>query len=245
VKHFAPIVDYDFTSEVEQEFDEIAEGKKQWNKMIAEFYKREFHPLIEASESVSREETSQMRKLGDDPKTGEPVYARFGRYGPMLQRGDTKDEEEKPDFAPMPDDAALDTVTLEGALKMFELPKKVGKTEAGEEITANIGRFGPYIQVGKTFVSIKDTSPFKITEDEAREKITEKLQQIAERNINDFGKIKVLKGPYGPYATDGKKNAKIPKEQDPKKLTETQAKKLLDEAPAKGKGRRFPRRKKA
>ncbi len=240
-KYFAPIVDYDFTAGAEKEFDDIEEGKVQWNKMIAEFYNNDFKPLIKASADVTREETSQARELGADPKTGKPVIVRFGRYGPMLQRGETKDEDEKPEFAPMPDGVTMDDVTLEQALPMFELPRVVGKTEDGKEITADIGRFGPYVKVDKMYVSIKDLSPFTITETEAREKIIEKVQQVAERNVADFGTIKVLRGPYGPYVTDGKKNARIPKETDPTTLTEAQAKKLLDEAPAK---KRFTRRKK-
>lgn len=255
-KYFAPIVDYDFTASTEKEFDDIEEGKVKWNKMISEFYNDDFKPLIKASADVSREETSQQRKLGDDPKSGKPIVVRFGRYGPMLQRGDIKDEEEKPEFAPMPDGATMDNVTLEQALPMFDLPRLVGKTKDGREIRADIGRFGPYVQIegdpekGKSgkmlkpkpiYVSIKKLSPFTITEAEAQELIDEKIKQIAERNVADFGTIKVLRGPYGPYVTDGKKNARIPKETDPTTVTEAQAKKLLDEAPAK---KRFVRKKK-
>lgn len=240
-KYFAPIVDYDFTAGAEKEFDDIEEGKVKWNKMIAEFYNNDFKPLIKASADVTREETSQQRELGKDPKSGKPIVVRFGRYGPMLQRGETSDEE-KPEFAPMPEGTTMDNVTLEQALPMFELPRLVGKTDDGKDITADIGRFGPYIKVDKTFVSIKDLSPFTITEAEAREVYAEKLKQIAERNVADFGKgLKVLRGPFGPYVTDGKKNARIPKDVDPTTVTEAQAKKLLDEAPAK---KRFTRRKK-
>lgn len=239
-KYFAPIVDYDFTAGAEKEFDDIEAGKVQWNKMIAEFYNGDFKPLIKASADVTREETSQSRSLGADPKTGKPVVVRFGRYGPMLQRGETSDDE-KPEFAPLPDGATMDNVTLEQALPMFELPRTVGKTEDGKDILADIGRFGPYVKVDKLFVSIKDHSPFTITEAEARELIAEKVKQVAERNVADFGTIKVLRGPYGPYVTDGKKNARVPKDIDPTTLDEKAAKKLLDEAPAK---KRFVRRKK-
>jgi DNA topoisomerase-1 len=240
-KYFAPIVDYDFTVDAEKEFDDIEEGKVQWNKMISEFYNNDFKPLIKASADVTREETSQSRSLGSDPKSGKPIVVRFGRFGPMLQRGETKDEDEKPEFAPMPDGITMENVTLEQALPMFELPRTVGKTEDGKDILADIGRFGPYVKVDKMYVSIKDLNPFNITEAEAREKITEKIKQNAERNVADFGTIKVLRGPFGPYVTDGKKNARIPKETDPTTVTEAQAKKLLDEAPAK---KRFVRRKK-
>ncbi len=239
VKYFPSIVDYDFTATVEGGFDRIAEGKETWQKMIALFYK-DFHPLIEKSEGASREEVSQARELGTDPKTGKPIMARFGRYGPMLQRGETESEE-KPSFAPLPAGATLEGVTLEQALKMFELPRVVGTTKEGQEITANIGRFGPYVQVGKTFVSIKPQSPFDITQAEARKLYQAKLEKEANKYIQVFpGGIQIVNGPYGPYITDGKKNAKIPKEQEPAKITEDEAKKMLEAAPARG--RRFPRR---
>ena len=241
-KYFAPIIDYDFTAKVEKEFDDIADGKTAWNKMIAEFYKQTFTPLVKKSADVTREETSQARKLGVDPKTKKPVIARFGRFGPMLQLGEVTDEE-KPTFAPLPKDVSMEEVTLKQALPMFNLPRTVGETEDGKEIKANIGRFGPYIQVDKIFVSLKEHDPHTINEKDARVLYAEKLKQIAERNIADFGTIKILKGPYGPYVTDGKKNAKIEKDKDPHKITETEAKKLLAEAPAKKFGRRKPKKK--
>jgi len=238
VKYFPSIVDYDFTAKVEGEFDQVAEGKQAWGKMIANFYK-DFHPLVAEVADVSRSEVSQAKELGIDPKTKKPVLARFGRYGPMLQRGAIEDEE-KPAFAPLPAGTTLDSVTLEQALTMFELPRLVGTTEDGKEIRANIGRFGPYIQVDKLFVSIKPLSPFDVTEAEARDLYKAKLEKDANKYIQEFDSgIKVVNGPYGPYITDGKKNAKIPKDTDPKKLTEAECKKLLDEAPAK---KRFTRR---
>lgn len=242
VKYFAPIVDYDFTKAAEEEFDKIADGRETWHRMIKDFYKGEFHPLIVASADVSRAETSQARELGKDPKTGKNVYARFGRYGPMLQIGETTDEE-KPQFATMPKGARIETVTLEEALEMFKLPRIVGTTEDGEEIKANIGRFGPYVQVGKLYVSLKDDDPMTVSEETARKLIADKKDAEAKKLINEWGKVRVLNGMYGPYITDGKKNAKIPKDTEPSSITEEQAKKLLEEAPAKGKGRRFARRK--
>lgn len=239
VKHFGFVVDYDFTAHVEEDFDGIADGKESWERMITDFYK-DFHPLVEKSADVSREETSQARRLGDDPKTGKPIIARFGRFGPMLQKGETESEE-KPDFAPLPEGVKLEAVTLEQALEMFKLPRLVGQTEDGQEITSNIGRFGPYVKVGKLFVSIKPHDPMKITEEEARELYEAKLKAEAKKHINEFPSgIKVLNGMYGPYVTDGKKNARIPKETDPKKLTEAEAKAILDKAPAKKK--RFRRK---
>jgi len=231
-KHFAEVMDYDFTKDIEEELDDIADRKKTRVGVLKHFY-APFHKLVEQSVNISRAEVSQTRVLGNDPKTGKPIMARFGRYGPMLQRGET-DNDVKPDFAPLPAGARLETVTLEQALEMFKLPRTVGKTADGEEIKANIGRFGPYIQIGKTFVSIKPHDPLTITETEARELYAAKLEQIANRHIKEFpGGIQVLNGRFGPYVTDGKKNARVPKGTDPAKLTEADCKKLLAAAPAK------------
>lgn len=239
--YFEQIVDYGFTADVEEDFDKIAAGALARNVMLEKFY-TPFHKLVEGSGKIERSEVAQATPVGTHPKTGKMIYARFGRYGPMLQLGET-DDEEKPTFAPMPKGARIETVTLDQALKAFELPRIVGSTEDGKEIKANIGRFGPYIQVDKLFVSIKPLDPHDITEEEARKLYAEKLIAEAEKNIADFGDgIKVLKGRFGPYITDGKKNAKVPKDTDPKDITHDQAKKLLDEAPATKK--RFVRRKK-
>lgn len=241
-KHFADIVDYDFTARAEADFDQVAEGKQQWQAMIKSFYDG-FHPLVEKSADVSRQETSQARALGDDPKTGKPVIARYGRYGAMLQMGATESED-KPRFAPLPANTTLEEVTFEQALEMFKLPRTVGTTEDGQEIKANIGRFGPYVQVGKLFVSIKDMDPLTVTLEEAKEAYAAKLQKEADKYITRFKSgIDIVNGPYGPYITDGKKNAKIPKDQEPKDISEAEAKKLLAAAPARGKGRRNFKRK--
>jgi DNA topoisomerase-1 len=208
--------------------------------VLQEFY-GPFHKLVEASADISRAEASQARLLGHDPKSGQPIYARFGRFGPMLQRGEQSDDP-KPDFAPMPTGQRIESVTLEAALEMFKLPRLVGQTEDGKDIKANIGRFGPYIVVDKLFVSIKPLDPHTITLEEARELYAAKLKAEREKNIADFGDgVKVLNGRYGPYITDGKKNAKIPKDTDPKSITHEQAKALLAAAPA-AKKRSFRRR---
>jgi DNA topoisomerase-1 len=249
IKYFGEVMDYDFTADVEKEFDNIADGDLTWKQMLEKFYKG-FHPLVEKSEDASRAEASQQRKLGKDPKTGNKVYARFGRFGPMLQLGETppKGDKEtpKPKFAPMPAETTLETVTLEQALPMFNLPRVVGKTAKGEEITADIGRFGPYVKINNEFASIKDIDPLKITEAEARKVIAAKQKRERERHIAAWGNIQVLNGPYGPYVTDGKNNARVPKDQDPKKITEKHAQKMLAEAaknPPKRFGRRFPAKK--
>ncbi len=241
--HFEQVVDYGFTASVEEHFDDIAESKLDRNKMLADFY-TPFHELIVQSGGIDRSTVGNSREVGTDPKTGKPIIARFGRFGPMLQLGDTDDKENKPQFAPMPAGTRIETVTLEQALEMFKLPRVVGQTKDGKDIKANIGRFGPYIQVDKLFVSIKPEDPHTVTLEKALELFEAKLKAEAEKNIADFGDgIKVLNGRYGPYITDGKKNAKIPKDTDPKKITHEEAKKLLDEAPAKKSFRRTTKRK--
>ena len=210
--------------------------------MLQNFY-TPFHELIEKSGDIDRSKVGESREVGTDPKTGKPILARFGRFGPMLQLGAT-DSDEKPQFAPMPKGKRIDTITIEEALHAFKLPRLVGQTDDGQDIKANIGRFGPYIQVGKLFVSIKPHDPHDITLDEAKELYAAKLQAEAEKNIADFGDgIKVLNGRFGPYITDGKKNAKIPKDTDPKTITHGDAKALLEAAPAKKARRRTTRKK--
>lgn len=241
VKHFKDVMDYDFTKSVENELDEIAVGHKDRVKVLTDFY-TPFHTLVEESAGVSRAEATQTRHIGDDPKSGLPIFARFGRFGPMLQKGEQSDDP-KPVFAPLPAGSKIETVTLEQALEMFKLPRLVGATKDGKEIKANIGRFGPYIVIDKLFVSIKPLDPQSITLDQALELYNEKLKSEAEKNIADFGDgVKVLNGRFGPYITDGKKNAKIPKGDDPKAITHEQAKELLNKTPAK-KARRVVRRK--
>jgi DNA topoisomerase-1 len=237
--NFTQVVDYDFTAHVEQEFDLIASNKLARNDMLKEFY-TPFHELIEKSEDIKRSDVAKAREIGIDPKSGKPIIARFGRFGPMLQLGlgDNDDKTDKPQFAPMPTGSKIETVTLEEALHAFQLPRIVGQTTQGVDIKANIGRFGPYIQIDKLFVSIKPLDPHTITHDEALELYSAKLKAEAEKNITDFGDgIKVLNGRFGPYITNGTKNAKIPKDTDPKLITHDQAKEMIAAAPAAKKGR--------
>ena len=229
-EHFSQIVDYDFTANVEEEFDAIASDKLARNAMLRNFY-TPFHKLIEQSSDIDRTKVGAQREVGIDPKSGKPILARFGRFGPMLQLGST-DSNDKPLFAPMPKNAKIETVTLEQALKMFELPRLVGQTEDGQDIKANIGRFGPYIQIGKLFVSIKPEDPHTITLEKARELYANKLEAEKAKNIADLGDgIKVLNGRYGPYITNGTKNVKIPKDIDPKNIDRIKADEMLAEAP--------------
>ena len=237
VKYFPRIVDFDFTAEAEAEFDRIAEGETKWNQMISDFYKT-FHQTVVDAEGISRQEASQAREIGIHPKTKKPIFVRLGRFGPMLQMGEATDEE-KPAFAPVPPNMKMDEVTLDDALILFTLPRVVGKTPEGEEIVANHGPYGPYVKAGATSVSIKPEDPLTVSVERANELIAEKRQQAANRVINDFGNIQVLNGRFGPYITDGKKNAKIPKDTEPKSITAEQAKELIDAAPER-KGKRRP-----
>lgn len=242
--HFDRVVDYGFTADVEKDFDDIAGDRLARNTMLEKFY-APFHALIEQSGNIDRRTVGTNREVGIDPKSGKPIIARFGRFGPMLQLGSSDDKADKPQFAPLPKGAKIETVTLEQALHAFELPRLVGQTEDGQDIKANVGRFGPYIQIGKLYVSLKDIDPREVTQEQARELYAAKLKAEAEKNIADFGDgIKVLNGRFGPYVTDGSKNAKIPKDTDPKTITRDQAVELLANAPQKRSARRQIRRKK-
>ena len=237
--HFTQVVDYDFTAKVEKEFDQIASAKLAKSAMLKAFY-TPFHDLIVQSGGIDRSTVGTNREVGIDPKSGKPIIARFGRFGPMLQLGSAEDTE-KPQFAPLPKGAKLETISLEQALEAFKLPRIVGQTKDGVDIRANVGRFGPFLQIGtktKTtkplYVSLKEDDPHDITLDRALELYADKLKAESEKNIADFGDgTKVLNGRFGPYVSDGKKNAKIPKDADPKSITHEQALELLSKAPAK------------
>lgn len=235
------IMDYQFTAEMEAKFDEIAEGKHKWQNVIADFYKG-FHKDVEGLTDVKRSDVGQ-RVLGEDPKTKKPVIARIGRYGPMLQIG-TVEDEEKPAFANMPAGKQISDVTLEEALEMFKLPKTIGEFQK-EEVKVNIGRFGPYLMHAGKFISIKGYDMHAITLEEAIPLIEENIEKEKNKYFADWGNIQIINGPYGPYIKDvkAKKNAKIPKDVEPKNITEEQAKEILAKAPDKPKRRRYPAKK--
>ncbi len=219
-KHFPEIVNYNFTAEVEEDFDQIAEGYIEWSKMIDEFYKA-FHKKVEETLEVSGKSTGE-RILGKDPKTGRQVSVKIGPYGPMVQLG-TKEEEEKPKFASLQKGQHLETITLEEGLKMFELPRSLGKYE-GEEVTVSIGRFGPYVKHKGKFASLKKgvDDPFKITLERAKELIEEKRERDKKKIIKSFPEdenLQILRGRYGPYISYKKSNFRIPKGTEPEKLT--------------------------
>jgi DNA topoisomerase-1 len=187
---------------------------------------------------VSRDEVAQAREIGVDPKSGKPMTVRMGRFGPFVQIG-TKDDEEKPKFAGLRPGQKMDTITHEQALELFKLPRTLGATAAGEPIVTSIGRFGPYVKFGEKYVSLKDDDPYTVTLERALEVIRLKQEADANRIIQDFGvdNIQVLNGRYGPYISDKIKNARIPKERDPKTLTLEECRELLAAAPARGAGR--------
>ncbi len=208
VKHFSDIVNYDFTANVEKKLDEVALHNLPWQEVLHNFY-QDFHPKIEAAMELSREETHQVRELGQDPKTGKPITVRFGRYGPFAQIGD-KEDEEKPTFAALRGQLSIETITLEEAIELFKMPRTVGETEEFGIIKANYGRFGPFVQYGKKYVSLKEILPEEVTLEEALELIAIKEKADAERVIKTFEKseIQVLNGRFGPYIWNGLKKGK-------------------------------------
>ncbi|HET9819729.1 MAG TPA: DNA topoisomerase I [Rhodanobacteraceae bacterium] len=230
--HFTRYVDYDFTAKLEDELDAVSRGEEEWRPLMAQFWKP-FKALVEDKmESVDRSEATGARLLGDDPKTGKPVSVRLGRYGPYAALGD-KDTDEKLKFASLLPGQSMHTITLEEALELFKLPRTLGVDGDGEEISAGIGRFGPFVKKGKLYASLKgEDNAYTVTLERAQELIREKQELIANRVIHDFGDgIQVLNGRYGPYITNGEKNARVPKERDPKSLGHDECKALLDAAP--------------
>ena len=230
--HFSRYVDYDFTARMEDELDAVSRGEEEWRPLMAGFWKP-FKALVDDKiESVDRSEATGARLLGEDPGTGKPVSVRLGRYGPYVALGD-KDSDEKLKFASLLPGQSMHTITLDEALELFKLPRHLGKDVDGEEISAGIGRFGPFVRKGKLYASIKgDDSSYTVTLERARELLREKQELIANRVIHDFGDgIQVLNGRYGPYITDGEKNARVPKDRDPKSLTHDECKALIEAAP--------------
>ena len=206
--NFKNIIGYEFTANLENNFDKVAEGDLTWQGIVGDFYKP-FHEQIELAKDISRDETHGKRDLGDDPDTGKPVSVRFGRYGAFAQIGH-QDDEDKPTFASLRKGQDLETITLDEALELFKMPRTLGQTTDGETIKANYGRFGPYIQYGKKYVSLKEISPEEVTLETALELIVAKEKFDAERIIKTFedSEIQVLNGRFGPYIWNGKKRGK-------------------------------------
>lgn len=235
-EHFTQYVDYDFTAKLEDDLDDISLGKKTMIPLLERFWKP-FSDLIEDKEqSVTREQVAQARELGIDAKSGKPVTVRMGRYGPFVQIG-TRDDEEKPKFAGLRPGQKMNEITLEEAFELFKLPRELGETSDGLPVSASIGRFGPYVRYGNNYVSVRgDDDPYTIQLPRALELIEAKKIEDANRIIQNFEDegIQVLNGRYGPYITDHAKNARIPKNREPKSLTLEECKELLAAAPIKG-----------
>lgn len=238
VEHFERILSYDFTASVEKQFDEIADGMLKWTEMLKNFYKG-FHINVEETLEHSERATGE-RELGTDPKSGKPVIARIGRYGPMVQIG-SPDDEEKPQFASLRKDQSITSISFEEAMDLFKLPRKVGPYEDAD-VTAAIGRFGPYLRHKGAFYSIKKDDgddPMTIEIERAIEVIEAKRKADREKLIKQFDEdpdMQLLNGRWGPYLKVGKQNYRLPKDTDASKLSYEDCLKIVEAGPAKGRG---------
>jgi DNA topoisomerase I len=243
VRFFPKYVDYEFTARLEDDLDDISRGDKEWVPVMKAFWRPFIDRVRDIEKTVSREEVAQARQLGTDPVSGRPVSVRIGQYGPFVQLG-TKDDVEKPKFAGLRPGQKMDSIALPEALKLFTLPRTLGELPTGEAVSVGIGRFGPYVKYGAKYVSIKTDDPYTVEFPRALELIEEKRLADAARLIRDYGvdNIQVLHGRFGPYLTDGKRNARIPKDREPASLTLEECQALIATAPLRGTSR-FGRRK--
>ncbi len=231
--HFTRYVDFEFTAKLEDELDEISRGEKEWVPLLARFWK-DFKPTIDEKMELSRKDVSEARVIGSDPVSGKPISARLGRFGPFVQIG-TKDDVDKPRFASIKANQRIDTITLAEALDLFKLPRKLGALPTGEEVDVNIGRFGPYARYGKLFVSLKkEDDPYTVELPRVIELIEAKKAALEAATIQNFEGtgIRVIKGRFGPYISDGTRKARIPKTKDPAKLSVFECEAYLAEAAA-------------
>jgi len=241
-RHFHRYVEYGFTARMEDTLDAISRGEEDWLPLMHQFWQPFITQVKHTEKNVSRQEVAQARNLGVDAVSGRPVSVRMGRYGPFVQMG-TKDDEEKPRFAGLKPGQKMDAITLADAMELFKLPRTLGTTADGETVLVNIGRFGPYIKYGSKYVSVKEDDPYTVELERALVLIEQKKIADANRIIRDFADagIQVLNGRYGPYITDKTRNAKIPKDRDPKTLTLDECRELLAQAPVRGRrGRGAP-----
>lgn len=246
VQHFPNVVDYSFTATVEKEFDEIAQGRKEWVNMLETFYDG-FHKRIEDTQEIQRSSVGKSRELGTHPQTGEKVSVRLAKFGPVAQIGEAEGEK-KPLYASLKKGQMMERISLEEALELFKLPREVGNFE-GQPMTVAVGRFGPYVKHDNKFYSLgKEDDPFVVTDARAAEIIVNKRKADAEKFIKEFTEnpdVKVLNGRFGPYISIGKQNIKIPKDKDPKKLTLEECLKMAKDTPEKkGKGKFVAKKKK-
>ncbi|MEA3353316.1 MAG: type I DNA topoisomerase [Campylobacterota bacterium] len=238
VEHFPHIVDLGFTAHIEEEFDDIAEGKIAWEDVMKEFYNPFVKNIEDKEENTPRAKFSDIRELGNDPKTDKPITARVGQYGPYVQLG-TKEDEEKPKIASIPNTLSVNSINLEEALVLLQLPKVLGVDENGDNVKVNIGRFGPYIQIKSEYFSLKEDDPYTVGLARALEVVKQIREEKAKALLKDFpeDKIQILIGRYGPYIKQAKKNFKLPKgldEQDIKALSLDEVKEIIKNQPAKG-----------
>jgi len=233
-EHFEPYVDYEFTARMEDTLDEISRGEMHWIPPLMQFWKPFIRRVRDKEESVSRADAKATRVLGTDPKSGREVSVRLGRFGPHAQIG-TVEDEEKPRFAGLRPGQSLETISLEEALELFKLPRELGFTPEGETVSAGIGRFGPFIRYGNKFVSLRDADPHTVTLSQALEVIAAKKQADLDRILRVFDgtDVQILKGRWGPFITDGNKNARMPKDREPASMTLEECLAALAEAPDK------------
>ncbi|MDR0995482.1 MAG: type I DNA topoisomerase [Tannerella sp.] len=239
MQYFPAVMDYNFTANVEKEFDAIAEGELKWTNAIDSFYKM-FHPIVEETSAVKSEHKVGERLLGEDPKTGRPVFAKIGRFGPVAQLGEARPEDKtapKPQFASLMKGQSIETITLDEALKLFELPRHLGEYE-GKDVKVGVGRFGPYVNHDGKYVSLpKGVNPMAVTLDEAEALILAKREKDAQRELKKFDEepgLEILNGRFGPYITYQGKNYKIPRTvSDPKGLTLEEVQTIIKETAAK------------
>jgi DNA topoisomerase-1 len=231
-EHFHRYVEYGFTADMEDELDAVSRGEEAWTTPLSKFWKPFIKQVDRIEKNVTREQVAQARELGRDPASGKPVTVRMGRFGPFVQIG-TKDDEDKPRFAGLRPGQKMDLITLAEAFELFKLPRTLGTLASGETVIANVGRFGPYVKYGDKYVSLKpEDDPYTVSFERAQECIRLKQELDANRIIRDFGieGIQVLNGRYGPYISNGSKNARIPKGRDPKGVELEEARALLEAA---------------
>jgi len=238
VEHFPEIVSLGFTAKVEEQFDEIAEGKIAWNVVMQNFYGDFVKNIDDKTENAPRAKFSDIRDLGVHPELNKTITARVGQYGPYVQCG-TKEDEEKPKIASIPNTISVNNITLEESLVLLQLPKILGQYKDGNDIKVNIGRFGPYLQIKSEYFSLKEDDPYTVELDRAIVVIDELKEIKAKALIKDFpeDETQILIGRYGPYIKSKKKNYKLPKEldeQDIKALTIKEVKEIIKNQPAKG-----------
>ncbi len=240
-QHFERYVDYKFTANLEDELDAVSRGERNWISLLNEFW-APFSKTVEEKADIPREEVAAARVIGTDPVSGKPVSVRLGRFGPFVQIG-TREDEDKPKFAGLRPGQSMDKITLDEALELFKLPREVGTMPSGHKISANIGRFGPYLRYRDPdekkdkFVSLKEDDPYTVGEERAHELIEAKIKADKEKIIRVYADegIQILKGRWGPYITDGEKNARIPKDVEVDDLDLTACRELLAKAPDKKK----------